>query len=236
MVPQPSTCGQRTWRSWNPGVGHTGSFQQDPAGGRGGGTATQAQRLACEGWSFLARTPERSFRCWPIHLSRRVLARRPPAPREPPSRSSKDTRCPHSCPSRTAPPSPRPPDFHVDFFTAEMGINGYTQTPEPPPGGKRQILIMLQPKGRGAYKQPSGEQIKGWPQPVYKKKREATTQMLPKHAGGHDSGWKSTLRDPLYLDVARSRKGHCFFEEMGTPLPGSTHPDHNANLSSDKMT
>lgn len=119
--------------------------------------------------------------------------------------------------------------FHVDFFTAEMGINGYTRTPEPPPGGKRQILIMSQPKGRGAYKQPSGEEIKGWPQPVYKKKREATTQMLPKHTGGRDSGWKSTPRDPLYLDAARSRKGHCFFEEMGTPLPDSTHPDHNAN-------
>lgn len=56
-------------------------------------------------------------------------------------------------------------------------------TPEPPPGGKWQILIMSQPKGSRPYKQARGEQIKGWPQPIYKKKREATTQMLPKHAG-----------------------------------------------------
>lgn len=57
------------------------------------------------------------------------------------------------------------------------------RTPEPPPGGKRQILIMSQPKGSRAYEQPRGGQTRGWAQPVYKKKREATTQMLPKHAG-----------------------------------------------------
>lgn len=53
--------------------------------------------------------------------------------------------------------------------------------PEPPPGGKRQSLLMLQPKGgRWGLKAAKGGTESRPTQLVYKKKREEVTQMLPK--------------------------------------------------------
>lgn len=138
---------------------------------------------------------------------------------------------PHTLsPHLPTPASPHWFHHHLLFiwtsFTAKADINGYTQIPHQ--GGKRQILIMLRPKGGGGLRSSQGEKqnTHGLSRARRRSRREAT-QMLPSTRA---PSWMETDHQGWSLPrCCRLPQGTLFSERVATPLPGSTRWAHHAN-------
>lgn len=97
-------------------------------------------------------------------------------------------------------------------------------------GGKRQTLVMWQPKGGGAYEQPRrGTELPASAGQWGEKAGKKATQMLPKQAGmilDGDPPPGLSLIQPLPVPG-----GTFLSASTGSPLPGSTRSDHNATYN-----